>query len=94
MQIYPEITVVYDDDYFVDALPQKRSDLSAAETSGYAWRWLITSGRVYLMRWDPATHQHLVLRERDGNIITLLRRHYIPHKSKKDNYSRHRLMIA
>ena len=46
----------------------------------YAFRWLITSGRVYLFRWDPKDRSHAVYREKDGNIITCLRRHYLPHR--------------
>lgn len=80
LQIYPEVSVIYDDDNFDKDLPQSVSDLSSNERR-YAFRWLITSGRVYLFRWDPKNHTHVVYREADGNIINCLRRNYLPHRA-------------
>lgn len=80
MQIYPEVTVVYDDDCLERDLPRSLTALSPQEDR-YAFRWLLTSGRVYLLRWDPRDHTHVVYREPDGNIINCLRRHYLPHRA-------------
>lgn len=37
---------------------------------------------IYLLRWDPKDRTHVVFRERDGNLINCLRRHYIPHRAE------------
>lgn len=79
MQIHPEISVLYDDDDMLSSLPKSVSDLAVTERV-YAWRWLLSSGMIYLFRWDPKDHTHVVFRERDGNLINCLRRHYIPHR--------------
>lgn len=81
LQMYPEVTILYDDDDLLDALPQSRGALKASEKL-YAWRWLLTSSRVYLFRWDPLKRESRVYREMDGNIIRCLRRNYIPHRNK------------
>lgn len=80
LQVYPEVTVLYDDDNFKKELPQKPSQLSAAE-SVYAWRWLLTAGRVYLFRWDPLTHEQKVFWNKGGDIIACMKKHYIPHRN-------------
>lgn len=87
IQVYPEITILYDDDNFQTALPQQKSGLSAVEMT-YTWRWLVTSGRIYLFRWNPHTREHVVYREKDGNILNSLRRYYIPHKKKTDEHKK------
>ena len=81
LQMYPEVTILFDDDNFGEALPQSKSALRATEKL-YAWRWLVCAGRVYLFRWDPDKKQQCVFREHDGNIIRCMRRHYIPHREK------------
>lgn len=83
MQVYPEIGILYDDDNFQTSLPQEKSGLLPTEMT-YTWRWLVTSGRVYLFRWNPHTREHVVYLERHRNIIHSLRRNYIPHKKKVD----------
>lgn len=62
--------VVHDDDDLHTILPSKLAE----NEHTYCWRWLLTAGRVYLLRWDPMERVHVVFREPDGNIITSLRR--------------------
>lgn len=81
MQIHPEISVLYDDDNLQTSLPKSVSDLAPTERV-YTWRWLLSSGMIYLLRWDPKDRTHVVFRERDGNLINCLRRHYIPHRAE------------
>lgn len=81
LQMYPEVTILYDDDNLLESLPQSRSTLKASEKV-YAWRWLLTSSRVYLFRWDPLKRESRVYREMDGNIIRCMKRYYIPHRNK------------
>lgn len=81
LQMYPEVTILYDDDDFMEALPQVPSALKASEKV-YAWRWLLSASRIYLFRWDPLKHASKVFREPDGNILRCMRRNYIPHRTK------------
>ena len=81
LQMYPEVTILYDDDDLVDSLPQSLSALKSTEKV-YAWRWLLCASRVYLFRWDPVTKEQKVYREPDGNILHCMRRNYMPHRNK------------
>jgi hypothetical protein len=81
LQVYPEVLVLYDDEDFTTALPQSISALGQQEKR-YAWRWLLTAGRVYLLRWDPIAKSHACFREPDGNLITCLEKRYLVHRAQ------------
>jgi hypothetical protein len=38
--------------------------------------WILTAGRIYLLRWETATREYAVFREKDGNLIRCLQKHY------------------
>jgi hypothetical protein len=59
---------MYDDDFF-------HRDLQSSSES-IVWRWILTAGRIYLLRWETATREYAVFREKDGNLIRCLQKHY------------------
>lgn len=88
LQLYPEVEVVYDDEKMPDIATKAPAaacrlgerDQAQQEKKSQSWRWLLTAGKVYLVKFPQGglMMPETVLAREDCNIARCLLDNYVP----------------